>query len=56
MLGFGNSSLTIGPCDELDMDGKEKKKRQKTRMIPVSLALLSGWLEVSCPETSNSEI
>ena len=55
MLGLGTHSLTIGPYDELDMDGK-KKKRQKTRMIPVSLALLSGWLEVSCPETSNSEI
>lgn len=54
MLGLGTHSLTIGPNDELDMDGK--KKRQKTRMIPVSLALLSGWLEVSCPETSNSEI
>ena len=29
MLGLGTHSLTIGPNDELDMDGKKKKTENK---------------------------
>ena len=45
--------LTIGLCDGFDMGGK---KKTETRVIPVSLALLSRWLEMSCIEIGNSEI
>lgn len=31
MLGLGTHPLTIGPCDELDMDGKEKKKKTENK-------------------------
>lgn len=37
-------------CDELDMSGKE---RERAKMMPRFLALITEWLKVLCTEVDN---